>query len=31
MSEKISDISVLVAEDEKQILDPMVEYLQLFF
>ena len=31
MSEKISDISVLVAEDEKQILEPMVEYLQLFF
>jgi len=31
MLEKISDISVLVAEDEKQILEPMVEYLQLFF
>lgn len=31
MSEKISDVSVLVAEDEKQILEPMVEYLQLFF
>ena len=31
MGEKISDISVLVAEDEKQILEPMVEYLQLFF
>ena len=31
MNEKISDITVLVAEDEKQVLDPMVEYLQLFF
>jgi len=31
MGEKISDISVLVAEDERQILEPMVEYLQLFF
>ncbi len=28
---KISDISVLIAEDEKQLLDFMVEYLQLFF
>ena len=31
MNEKIRDITVLVAEDEKQVLDPMVEYLQLFF
>ena len=31
MNEKISDITVLVAEDEKQVLEPMVEYLQLFF
>ena len=31
MSEKIIDISVLVVEDEKQVLEPMVEYLQLFF
>ena len=31
MSEKITDITVLVAEDEKQVLEPMVEYLQLFF
>ncbi|MDA3947013.1 MAG: response regulator [Helicobacteraceae bacterium] len=31
MNEKISDISVLIAEDEKQLLDTMVEYLQLFF
>ncbi len=31
MNEKISDVSVLIAEDEKQLLDTMVEYLQLFF
>lgn len=28
---KIDDISILIAEDEKQLLEPMVEYLQLFF
>ncbi len=28
---KISDISILIAEDEKQLLDSMVEYLELFF
>jgi len=28
---KICDISILIAEDEKQLLNPMVEYLQLFF
>jgi len=31
MNSKISDISILIAEDEKQLLDPMVEYLELFF
>ena len=31
MQNKISDISILIAEDEKKLLDPMVEYLQLFF
>ena len=31
MHEKISDVSVLVVEDERQILEPMVEYLQLLF
>ncbi len=30
-SEKISDISILIAEDEKQLLSSMVEYLELFF
>ncbi len=30
-SEKISDISILIAEDEKQLLNSMVEYLELFF
>jgi len=30
-SEKISDISILIAEDEKQILNSMVEYLEIFF
>ncbi len=28
---KISDISVLIAEDEEKLLDSMTEYLQLFF
>ncbi len=28
---KISDISILIAEDEKQLLNSMVEYLELFF
>jgi DNA-binding response OmpR family regulator len=28
---KISDISILIAEDEKKLLNSMVEYLQLFF
>jgi DNA-binding response OmpR family regulator len=28
---KISDISILIAEDEKKLLHSMVEYLQLFF
>ncbi len=30
-SEKISDISILIAEDEEQLLNSMVEYLELFF
>ena len=30
-SEKISDISILIAEDEKQLLSSIVEYLELFF
>jgi len=30
-SAKISDISILIAEDEKQLLNSMVEYLELFF
>ena len=30
-SEKISDISILIAEDEQQLLNSMVEYLELFF
>jgi DNA-binding response OmpR family regulator len=30
-SSKISDISILIAEDEKQLLNSMVEYLELFF
>ncbi len=30
-SKKISDISILIAEDEKQLLNSMVEYLELFF
>lgn len=28
---KISDISILIAEDEKKLLNSMVEYMQLFF
>ena len=28
---KINDISILIAEDEKKLLTSMVEYLQLFF
>jgi len=28
---KISDISILIAEDEKELLNSMVEYLELFF
>ncbi len=28
---KINDISILIAEDEKQLLSSMVEYLELFF
>ena len=28
---KIDDISILIAEDEKQLLNSMVEYLELFF
>jgi DNA-binding response OmpR family regulator len=28
---KISDISILIAEDEKQLLNSMLEYLELFF
>ena len=28
---KINDISILIAEDEKQLLNSMVEYLELFF
>ena len=28
---KISDISILIAEDEEKLLHSMVEYLQLFF
>jgi len=31
ISPKISDISILIAEDEKQLLNSMVEYLELFF
>ena len=30
-SKKISDISILIAEDEEQLLNSMVEYLELFF
>ena len=30
-SSKISDISILIAEDEKQLLNSMVEYLELLF
>lgn len=30
-SEKISDMSILIAEDEKHLLNSMVEYLELFF
>ncbi len=30
-SSKISDISILIAEDETQLLNSMVEYLELFF
>ncbi len=30
-STKICDISILIAEDEKQLLNSMVEYLELFF
>ena len=30
-SQKINDISILIAEDEKQLLNSMVEYLELFF
>jgi DNA-binding response OmpR family regulator len=30
-STKISDISILIAEDEEQLLNSMVEYLELFF
>lgn len=30
-SKKICDISILIAEDEKQLLNTMVEYLELFF
>ena len=30
-SNKIDDISILIAEDEKQLLNSMVEYLELFF
>ncbi len=30
-SKKICDISILIAEDEKQLLNSMVEYLELFF
>lgn len=30
-SKKIDDISILIAEDEKQLLNSMVEYLELFF
>jgi len=30
-SSKITDISILIAEDEKQLLHSMVEYLELFF
>jgi len=30
-SSKIDDISILIAEDEKQLLNSMVEYLELFF
>jgi len=30
-STKISDISILIAEDEQQLLNSMVEYLELFF
>lgn len=30
-SRKICDISILIAEDEKQLLNSMVEYLELFF
>jgi DNA-binding response OmpR family regulator len=30
-STKIGDISILIAEDEEQLLDSMVEYLELFF
>ena len=28
---KISDISILIAEDEQKLLNSMVEYLELFF
>jgi len=28
---KIADVSILIAEDEKQLLNSMVEYLELFF
>jgi DNA-binding response OmpR family regulator len=31
MNNKIKDISILIAEDEKNLLTSMVEYLQLFF
>jgi len=30
-SKKICDISILIAEDEKKLLNTMVEYLELFF
>jgi len=30
-NEKISDISILITEDEQQLLNSMVEYLELFF
>jgi len=30
-NQKIYDISILIAEDEKQLLNTMVEYLELFF
>jgi len=31
LTSKIEDITVLIAEDEEKLLEPMVEYLQLFF